>query len=132
MPRIIDTQGINADGLPAVWSPVQWDLTEEERIQEVQQQATASLLWAVDPPEMMLRVALGETEIKRTFDPPQGYDPEQQGEWDEKLITFCFNCPFELVKMEREDDYLYVEYKVGDQGFWAIEISPEEVLIQKI
>jgi hypothetical protein len=32
MPSIIDPQTLYVDDLPAIWSPVQWELTEEERI----------------------------------------------------------------------------------------------------
>ncbi len=50
MPGIIDPETMNADTLPGVWSPVQWELTEEERLQEQDTQATANLLWSVDVP----------------------------------------------------------------------------------
>jgi hypothetical protein len=33
MPSVIDPETIYADDLPAIWSPVQWELTEEERVQ---------------------------------------------------------------------------------------------------
>ena len=36
MPSIIDPQTLYVDDLPTVWSPVQWELTEEERIQAVE------------------------------------------------------------------------------------------------
>ena len=32
MPSIIDPETIYVDNLPAIWSPVQWELTEEERM----------------------------------------------------------------------------------------------------
>jgi hypothetical protein len=33
MPSIIDPETLYVDNLPSVWSPVRWDLTEEERVQ---------------------------------------------------------------------------------------------------
>ncbi len=132
MPGIIDPETVNASALPGVWSPVQWELSEHERIQEINNQATASLLAAVDMPEAMLRLALNETAIERTFDPPENYDPELQGEWDDKLITFKFKHPVELVSVERETDYLYVEYRFGDLGYWKVEIEPEKITIQRV
>ena len=48
MPRRIDPQTINVDELPGIWSPVQWELFEDERLEELENQATASLLWTVD------------------------------------------------------------------------------------
>ena len=102
MPGVIDPDTINAGDLPGIWSPVQWDLSESARPQEIENQATASLLWSVDVPEAILRMLLQETEIERLFEPPEEYDPEQQGEWDSKLITFGFRKPIQLIKVERE------------------------------
>ncbi len=132
MPGVIDVDTIKADDLPCVWSPVQWELSLEERVQEVEQQSTASLLWSVDVPEAILRMLLQETEIERLFEPPEDYDPEDQGEWDQSLVTFGFQKPVKLVKVEREHDYLYLEYKLGDSGYWYFEIEPEKVTIGRI
>ena len=131
MPGVIDPETMNADGLAGIWSPVQWELTDEERIREVETQATASLLWSVVVPEAILRLLLQESAIERLFEPPENYDPEEQGEWDNKLVTFGFQKPIELVKMEREQNYLYLEYKFGDFGYWYIEIEPEKVTIKR-
>ena len=129
MPRSIDPQTMNVDELPGIWSPVQWDLSEDERLEELENQATASLLWTVDTPEAIIRLFLNETDIKRAFDPPSGYDPEIQGEWDGELVTFQFMREIELVKVVREEDYLYVEYNVEDLGNWAIEIQTDLIKI---
>jgi len=125
MPAVIDPETINVDELPGVWSPVQWEMCEEERIQELEMQATASLLFAVDIPEAILRLLLNEYEIDRTFDPPANYDPDQQGEWDDSLLTFKFKRPIYLVKSERGQDHLYIEYQIADLGNWAFEIELE-------
>lgn len=132
MPGVIDPDTMNADSLPGIWSPVQWELTEEERVREVETQATASLLWSVDIPEAIIRLLLQETEIDRIFEPPEDYDPEEQGVWDTELVTFGFQKPIELIKVERENNYLYLEYKFGDFGYWYVEIEPEKVTIQRI
>jgi len=132
MPGVIDPETINADPLPGIWSPVQWELTEDERVHELETQATASLLWSVDVPETILRLLLQETDIDRTFDPPDDYNPEVQGEWDSDIVTFTFQRPIQLVKVEREHNYLHLEYKFGDLGYWSIEIEPEKVTIERI
>lgn len=132
MPAVIDPETISADNLPPVWSPVQWELTDEERITELEEQATASLLWVSDAPQAILRLLLGETAIGRAFEAPPGFDPEQQGEWDDKILTFEFDRPIELLRSERSPDRLYLEYKVADHGYWAFEIEAEEVRITRL
>jgi hypothetical protein len=65
MPGVIDPETMNIDGLPGIWSPVQWELTEQERVKELDTQSTASLFWSVDVPVAILRLDLQETEIER-------------------------------------------------------------------
>jgi len=132
MPGIIDPETLYVDDLPGIWSPVQWELNDAERMQELEQQATASLLWAVDAPETVLRLLLKETDIERAYEPPKGYDPEVQGEWDPSLVTYQFRRPITLENVKREGDYLYLEYDFGDLGRWCIEIEPESVVIERI
>ena len=132
MPRYIDPETMNVDDLPGIWSPVQWELSEDERIQELHSQATASLLWAVDAPEAILRLLLGETAIDRALEAPDGYKPEIQGEWDPSLVTFQFKRDIELLNVEREGDYLYVEYKFEDLGVYALEIEPDNINISRL
>ncbi|RPI33662.1 MAG: hypothetical protein EHM70_05325 [Chloroflexota bacterium] len=132
MPSIIDPETMNVDDLPGIWSPVQWELTEEERLHELNEQTTASLLWAVDVPEAILRLLLSETAIERAFEPPPGYDPDEQGEWDDSITTYQFRRPIKIERVERERDNLYIEYNFGDLGHWAIEIEPECVHIERI
>jgi hypothetical protein len=132
MPIDIDPETMNVDDLPGIWSPVQWELSEEERIQELEMQATASLLWMVDAPETILRLLLDENEIERAFDPPEGFDPEAQGEWDNSLLTFKFKRRFKLIKLERQRDHLYIEYQVADLGRWVFEIEPDDVRIYRL
>lgn len=132
MPSVIDSETMNADELPGIWSPVQWELTEGERVQELEMQATASLLWAVDIPEAILRLLLNEHAIERAFEPPPGYDPEMQGDWDEELLTFQFKRSIRLVTIDRGRDDLYLEYDFGDLGHWAFEIEPDKVNIYRL
>ncbi len=132
MPKDIDPETINVDELPGIWSPVQWEMDEDERIHELESQATASLLWAVDAPEAILRLLLMEHGIDRAFGPPEGYDPEAQGEWNEQLLTFKFKRPIRLMRAEREANYLYIEYDFGELGQWAMEIEPDIVNISRL
>lgn len=132
MPGVIDPEVMNIDELPGIWTPVQWDMDEEERLAELEQQATASLLNTIDAPEAILRLLLDEIEIERIFDPPKGYDPEIQGEWDPELVTFHFKRAVKMFSVRRERDYLRAEYDVEDLGRWVFEIEPEAVSIQRI
>ena len=132
MPGVIEPEMINSEGLPGIWSPVQWELNDEERAEELDAQSTASLLWSVDIPEAILRLLLQETEVERVFEPPENFDPGNQGEWDPELVTFGFRKPLELIKVEREHNFLYLEYKFGDLGYWSFEIKPEKVTISRI
>ena len=56
MPGVIDHETIHVDNLPTVWSPVQGELSPNEHAKELEEQATASLLWASPIPEQILRL----------------------------------------------------------------------------
>ncbi len=132
MPGVIDPETLYVDDLPGIWTPVQWDLSEEERREEINQQAKASLLWAVSAPEAILRLLLDECEIEYALDPPDSYAPDLQGEWDDSLVTFKFKRPIRLEAVERERESLYVVYDFRDVGYWSFEITPEKVIISRI
>ncbi|MFN2176787.1 MAG: hypothetical protein ACK2U3_12630 [Anaerolineales bacterium] len=132
MPKDIDPQTMNADNLPGIWSPVQWELSEEEQLQELEEQSTASLLFSVDPPEAILRLLLNEYTIERAYEQPKGYNSEQQGDWDSDLLTFKFKRAFTLNHIERNLDSLYLEYKVEDLGTWVVEIGSDNVNIYRL
>jgi hypothetical protein len=132
MPSIIDPQTLYVDDLPVIWSPVQWELTEQERIQAVEEQATASLLWSMDAPEAILRLLLDETGIERLFGPPPDYNVKEQGEWDEKLITFGPKRAIKLESVERTPTRLELVYNLSELGRWEFVIESEKVSITRI
>ncbi|MGD8403572.1 MAG: hypothetical protein PVJ21_07920 [Anaerolineales bacterium] len=132
MPSIIDPETIHVDELPPIWSPVQWELTEEERVEAVDEQATASLLWTMDAPEAILRLLLNETEIQRLYQAPEDYDPKEQGEWDSEILTFGPYRSMKPIQIERKPDSLLLVYNCGDLGYWEIMIEPEKVTIERI
>jgi hypothetical protein len=132
MPSVIDPQTLYVDDLPAIWSPVQWELTEQERIQAVEEQATASLLWTMDAPEAVLRLLLDETGIQRLFAPPRDYDPEEQGDWNKELITFGPQRPIKLESIERTPTRLELVYDFGEMGRWEFVIESERVTLERI
>lgn len=132
MPSIIDPQTLYVDDLPSFWSPVQWELTEEERIQAVEEQATASLLWSMDAPEAVLRLLLEETEIERLHEPPSDYNPAEQGDWDGKLITFGPKRSIKLKSVERTPTRLELVYNFAELGRWEFVIESEKVTIERI
>lgn len=132
MPGVIDPGTVYVDDLPGIWSPVQWELSDEERVQELDSQVTASLLWSVDITEAILRMLLNETGIERAYEPPEGYDPEIQGEWDENIVTYQFRRPIRLERLQREPNSISIEYDFGDSGRWVFEIEPEKVTIERV
>ena len=132
MPGDIDYETIHVDELPTIWSPVQHELAPEEHAKELQDQATASLLWASPVPEQILRVLLNETAIDRTDQPPTGFDPDLQGEWDDALITFAFKRAIHLTREERTPERLVLEYKLEDAGTWLFEITRDTLTIGRI
>ena len=132
MPAFIDAEMIHVDDLPGIWAPVQWELTPEERIEEMETQARAGLLEAVDVPEAILRLLLGETGIEQAYEAPQGYDPEQQGEWDDQIITFQFKRPIKLMNVERKSGSLIVQYDFHESGRWQIEIGEYSFKIDRV
>jgi len=132
MPGSIDPETIAADNLPTVWSPVQEELGEEEHARELEEQATASLLWGSPVAEQILRLLLGETAIERIFDPPARYDPEIQGEWNSSLLTFGFKRPIALTREDRSPDRLVLEYKLEGAGFWLVEITQDTLTLGRI
>ena len=131
MPIDIDPETINADQLPGIWSPVQWEMSEDEQIVELEQTAIANLLWIVDIPETILRLLLDENGIEQAYKPPKGFDPDMQGEWDNDMVTFKFKRTIELVNSERSHDHLYLEYKIEDLGTWVFEIEADKVNIYR-
>ena len=131
MPIDIDPETINADKLPGIWSPVQWEMSEDEQIVELEQTAIASLLWIVDIPETIIRLLLDENGIEQAYKPPKGFDPDMQGEWDNDMVTFKFKRTIELVNSERSHDHLYLEYKIEDLGTWVFEIESDNVNIYR-
>ncbi len=132
MPIDIEPETMNVDKLPGIWSPVQWELTEEEHLHELETQATASLLFAVDVPEAILRLLLNEYAIERALEPPPGYDDVQQGDWDPELLTFQFKRALELVSVERQGDCLSILYDFKQFGRWSFEIQPDKVTLERI
>ncbi len=132
MPSIIDPETLYVDDLPAIWSPVQWELSDEERNAAVEEQATASLLWSMDAPEAILRLLLDETAIEQLREPPADYNPTEQGDWDSDLITFGPKRAIKLESVERTPDCLAITYNFGELGRWVFNIESESVSIEKI
>lgn len=132
MPGIIDPETMHIDELPGVWAPVQWVQTPEERNREVEEQAKASLLATVDVPEAILRLLLNETGCDVVYAPPPGYDPAEQGDWDDTLITFSFDRQLRLRRLERNPERLVAEYQFENLGWWRFVIEPERVTIERI
>jgi len=132
MPSIFDPETIYIDNLPTIWSPVQGKLSSIDHVKELEEQATASLLWACPVPEQMLRILLNETTIQRLDGPPEGYDPQLQGDWDASLLAFGFKRSITLILEERSPESLLLEYKLEGAGHWLVEITQETATIERL
>jgi hypothetical protein len=129
MPGVIDHETMHVDSLPTIWSPVQRELSPEEHAKELEDQATASLLWSGPVPEQILRILLDETAIERVEEPPAGFDPDAQGKWDENLLAFAFRRPIKLTREERTPEMLILEYNLEGAGYWRFQITRDTVTI---
>ncbi len=132
MPGVIDPETIEVNQLPPVWSPVQGPISDDERIRELDMQATASLLWAATVPEQILRLLLSETDIDPIAEPPADYAPDLQGEWQPGVLTFGFRRPVRVVREQREHDLLVLEFQVDGAGTWMMEIGPERMILERL
>ncbi|MEX2030529.1 MAG: hypothetical protein WD906_06125 [Anaerolineales bacterium] len=132
MPGVIDPETMAVGGVPTLWWPVQIELTEAERLEEIERQTLAGLLWAAPVPEAVLRLLLGETDVVRAIDPPGGFDPEAQGEWDPERATFVFRRPLHLEADREEDSSRVLEYALEGAGHWRMVISAEQFSVSRI
>lgn len=132
MPGLIEPETIAADDLPTLWSPIQEPLDDEEHARELEEQATASLLWAAPVAEQILRVLLNEAEVEAVTEPPPGYDPDVQGEWDPDVLTFAFKRPIRRTREDRSSERLVLEYRLEGAGDWLLEITPEGMTLGRI
>ena len=131
MAGVIEPGTMFADDLPSVWTPVQTQLTPEEKAKELEEQATASLVWAAGVPEAILRLLLRETEIVLAYEPPPGYDPDAQGEWDAALVAFTFRRRIRLESEDRSEQASRLVYDFGEAGTWEFVIEAERVNIAR-
>jgi len=132
MPGVIDPETMAVGGAPTIWWPVEVELTEPQRLEEIERQTLAGLLWVAPVPESILRLLLGETEVVRAIDPPEGYDADTQGEWDSERATFAFRRPLHLEADREEDSRRVLEYALEGAGHWRMVISPEQFSLSRI
>lgn len=117
--------------VPAIWCPQKEKEMGNHLAESIEEQAQASLLASADIVEAVLRILDGETGIERVFNPPQGYNPEVQGDWDDQLVTFAFRRRVEKIREERDDELLRMEYRMEGCGQYSIEITAEGFSIEK-
>lgn len=133
MPSIIDFETMAADELPSIWSPyIPPDLSESDRLAELDRQSAANLIFNSDVPEAVLRLLLNECDVEPAYEPPKGYDPDEQGEWDADIFSLVFTRPIRLEHIQRKPDRLIVIYDFGSRGHWRLEIEAERVVIERV
>jgi glucokinase len=74
---------------------------------------------------------LGLTRVEGVYDPPSGYDPELQGDWDGSIMTFVFTRRIRKVAEIRTEKELELEYQVENQGTFRVVIREDGVSIEK-
>ena len=117
--------------VPAIWCPEKERLVGNPLATSIEEQAKASLLASADTVESILRLLYDKAEIERVLEPPQGYNPEVQGDWDDQQVTFAFLRRVERISEERDDESLRMEYRIDGCGKFMVEITPESFSIQK-
>ncbi|MBN1439350.1 MAG: hypothetical protein JW929_08080 [Anaerolineales bacterium] len=131
MAGILDPLTFPTVNLPAVWCPKKEKLSGKRLALSIEEQAKGSLLQCADPVEAALRLIYGETEIERTFTPPEGYDEAVQGAWDDSQVTFAFRRRVWRETEERETDCLRMVYRMDGAGRFQTEITPERFTIAR-
>jgi hypothetical protein len=117
--------------VPAIWCPQKEKVLGNPLATSIEEQAKASLLASADTVEAILRLLHGETAIDRVFEPPQGYNPDVQGEWDDDAVTFAFHRRVEKIREIRDEQSLLLEYQMEGCGRYRVEITPERFSIEK-
>jgi len=132
MPISISADQLKLIQHPVVWSPADGRHVSPGETQDSVSNALAGLLLAVSTPEAALRLFLKETEVEQVSEPPKGYNPIQQGEWDPLGINFHFKRPIRLMRLEKTPNLLTVEYNFGDLGYWTVTIEADSVRIARV
>jgi hypothetical protein len=80
----------------------------------------------------ILRLLLDEAALEHFFKAPVGFNPANQGEWNEKLIMFGPKRPIKLESLERTPTRLELVYNLADLGMGEFIIESEKVRIAHI
>jgi hypothetical protein len=129
MSGVLDPLTFPTLGVPAIWCPQKEKLLGNPLALRIEEQAKGSLLLSADLVESILRLLYGETEIERVYDPPKGYNPELQGEWDGSQLTFAFRRQVKKVREVRDDQSLGMDYQIEGCGRFRVEITPDSFSI---
>jgi hypothetical protein len=117
--------------VPAIWCPEKEKEFGNPLAASIEAQAKASLLASSDTVEAILRLLYDEAEIERIYEPPPGYNPEVQGDWDDEQVTFAFRHRVEKIGEQRDDEMLRMEYRMEGCGQYSVEITPVSFSIIK-
>jgi secreted PhoX family phosphatase len=131
MPSYLDPLTFPVLDVPAIWCPEKERVLGNSLAVSIEAQAKASLLASADTVESILRLLFDEAEIDRVFEPPQGYNPEVQGDWDDQQVTFVFRRRVEKISEERDNESLRMEYRMEGCGQYRVEITSESFSIEK-
>ncbi len=131
MSGVLDPLTFPSLDVPAIWCPQKEKLLGNALARSIEEQARGCLLQSADPVEAVLRLIYGETEIERAFVPPEGYNPQVQGEWDDSQVTFAFTRRVQKISEERNEDSLRMEYAVDGSGRFHVEITPDSFSIAR-
>jgi hypothetical protein len=118
--------------LPAIWTPTPENADDHPPALQIMEKARGRLLMTADILESILRQLLGETEVERVSAPPEGYDPDLQGDWDETVPTFAFQRRISLWEEERSEDVLSVRLSVDGKDSYRAEVTKNGLAITRI
>jgi hypothetical protein len=131
MPDGFDTETFPSHEFPAIWFYQKPPEDKRDFAAFVEHQAASGMLASTDILEAVLRLLLGLTEVEGVYDPPRGYDPEVQGEWDSDVLTFIFRRRVQKVGEDREDGEIRLEYQVETCGTFVVTIRGDSVHIER-
>jgi hypothetical protein len=118
--------------LPAIWTPAPENADDNPPALQIMEKARGRLLMTADILESILRQLLGETEVERVSAPPEGYDSDLQGDWDETVPTFAFQRRISLWEEERSEDVLSVRLSVDGKDSYRAEVTKNGLAITRI
>jgi hypothetical protein len=131
MTSVIDPLTFPVIDVPAIWCPPETKTRTAHPVLELERQAQANLILSADIIESVIRLIFGEAEIEKVMEPPEGYDPDVQGDWDESVATYAFKRPILKIEEERDEQHLLLVYSMKELGTYRVALTETSFSITK-